>query len=583
MPKNLILLAQADFHALNIENNAKKALKIIEESQKKGIKLVIFPEMFLVGYPVGNVLERFSQVVDENEKYLKQIAQKTKDEKVIIGFAQKDGKEIYNSIAVLSNGKIEEIIRKSNLLTNEKIYDFDVVQIDDLKCGIANFETSWNDNDFELNSLKIRKIEEFVKQNNPDILINCSASISRTNKEEEKNIFLKTLAKHFKKPIIYVNTTGSNETLPFGGMSRVYDENGEIIACAKAFEEQNFVVDLQGKNEINELPVDIENYKKQENFSFDYEKDLQRTYLSVVQSIRDYFKKTGFERAVLGLSGGLDSTVCAVLLVDALGKENVFGVSMPSKITTSGSKNDALQLAQNLDIGFFEKSIADIFDATSNTFGDIFKNVEKNWDCRYSQSYTNDNIQARARATILWGIANEFEKCLPIATSDKSEAYMGYATINGDMSGGYAPIADITKTKLFALAKWMNKNRAQKNAIPQTIIDKRPGAELAINPKTGKPLMAEEALMPYDFLDEIIFRIENIHQTKDEMKNVEFLYEKENNISQEQKEEWLDKFFRRMSTAHYKWSIAVSAPIVDAHSINSAEYYQPIVSSKIKY
>ena len=129
----------------------------------------------------------------------------------------------------------------------------------------------------------------------------------------------------------------------------------------------------------------------------------------------------------------------------------------------------------------------------------------------------------------------------------------------------------------------MNKNRAQKNAIPQTIIDKRPGAELAINPKTGKPLMAEEALMPYDFLDEIIFRIENIHQTKDEMKNVEFLYEKENNISQEQKEEWLDKFFRRMSTAHYKWSIAVSAPIVDAHSINSAEYYQPIVSSKIKY
>ena len=331
------------------------------------------------------------------------------------------------------------------------------------------------------------------------------------------------------------------------------------------------------------MPVDFENYKKQESFSFDYEKDLQRTYLSVVQSIRDYFRKTGFERAVLGLSGGLDSTVCAVLLVDALGKENVFGVSMPSKITTSGSKNDAQQLAQNLGIGFFEKSIADIFDATSNTFDDIFKNVEKNWDCRYSQSYTNDNIQARARATILWGIANEFEKCLPIATSDKSEAYMGYATINGDMSGGYAPIADITKTKLFALAKWMNKNRAQKNAIPQTIIDKRPGAELAINPKTGKPLMAEEALMPYDFLDEVIFRIENFIQTKDEMKSVEFLYEKENNISQTQKEEWLDKFFRKMSTAHYKWSIAVSAPIVDSHSINSAEYYQPIVSSRIKY
>ena len=251
MQKNLIMLAQADFHALNIENNAAKALKIIEKAQKKGVKLVIFPEMFLVGYPVGNVLERFTQVVDENEKCLKQIAQKTKDEKVIIGFAQKDGEEIYNSIAVLSNGKIEKIIRKSNLLTNEKIYDFDVAQINDLKCGIVNLETGWNDNDFELNSSKIKKTEEFVKQNNPDILINCSASISRTNKEEEKNIFLKTLAKNLKKPIIYVNTTGANETLSFGGKSRVYDANGKIIACANAFEEQNFVVDLQGKNEIN--------------------------------------------------------------------------------------------------------------------------------------------------------------------------------------------------------------------------------------------------------------------------------------------------------------------------------------------
>ena len=209
--------------------------------------------------------------------------------------------------------------------------------------------------------------------------------------------------------------------------------------------------------------------------------------------------------------------------------------------------------------------------------------MEKGWDCRYKNSYTNDNIQARARATILWGVANEFDKCLSIATSDKSEAYMGYATINGDMSGGFAPIADVTKTKLFALAGWMNENRKQKNAIPQSIIEKRPGAELAINPKTGKPLLAEEALMPYEFLDEVIWRVENLHQSIGDMLDVEFLYEKKETVSKEQKKEWLEKFFRRMSFAVYKWSILPPAPIVDARSINKTEYRHPIIASGINY
>ena len=189
---------------------------------------------------------------------------------------------------------------------------------------------------------------------------------------------------------------------------------------------------------------------------------------------------------------------------------------------------------------------------------------------------------------ILWGIANEFQSCLPIATSDKSELYMGYATINGDMSGGFAPLADVSKTKLFALARWLNKHRENKNAIPETIIEKRPGAELAINPKTGKPLLAEEALMPYEFLDEIIWRVENLQQSIKDMLSEEFLYEKhmkEKNtpISKLQKEEWLTKFFRRMSTALYKWSIMPPSPIVDARSINKSEYKQPIISSKINY
>ena len=160
---------------------------------------------------------------------------------------------------------------------------------------------------------------------------------------------------------------------------------------------------------------------------------------------------------------------------------------------------------------------------------------------------------------------------------------MGYATINGDMSGGFAPIADVPKTKLFALARWINENREVKNAIPESVILKKPGAELAIDPKTGKPLIAEDALMPYEFLDEIIWRIENRKEYYQDMLNSEFLYEKKKKVPKEQKIEWLDKFYRRMSTALYKWSILLPSVIVDSRSINKYDYKQPITSSRINY
>ena len=275
--------------------------------------------------------------------------------------------------------------------------------------------------------------------------------------------------------------------------------------------------------------------------------------------------------------------MCAVLLADALGKDNVFGISMPSVITSSESKNDAQNLAQNLGINFLEAPIKNVVDNIDKTLKEIFKKVETKWNNRFEDSFTMDNIQARSRAIFLWGISNEFSKTLPIATSDKSELYMGYATINGDMSGGFAPIADVPKTKLFALAKWLNENRAQKNTIPQSVINKKPGAELAINSETGEPLTAEDALMPYEFLDEIIWRIENKKENYYDMLNAKFLYEKHKNLPKEQKIEWLDKFYRRMSNALYKWSIMPPSIIVDSRSINKHDYKQPITSSKINY
>ena len=377
-----------------------------------------------------------------------------------------------------------------------------------------------------------------------------------------------------------MNQVGAIDSDSYAGLSCAYDEKGELIARAKDFEEQLLVVNpfrKMGniyKKEISVPPND---------FTLDYEWDLERTYKTLVQGIRDYFAKCGLKRAVLGLSGGLDSTVCAVLLVDALGKENVFGVSMPSKLTSDESKSDAEILAKNLGIGFTVAPIKEMYNTTESCLNSLFTEVEKSWDCRYEQSFTPDNIQARSRAIYLWGVANEFASCIPIATSDKSELYMGYATINGDMSGGYAPIADVTKTKLFALARWMNKNRVQKNDIPESVILKRPGAELAIDPNTGKTLCAEDALMPYEFLDEIIWRVENYHESYQELLADEFLYEKKMNISKEQKTEWLDKFYRRMSFALYKGSILPPSVVVENETIIKTKYSQPITSSGVNY
>ena len=607
LPKGSIVLAQANPTSGDVKGNALKAMDWIKWAQKLDVSAIVFPELFLIGYPIGDFIDKFPVIVEENIEWLNALALKvTGKTKVIIGFAEfnknKQGKKYHNSIAVLSEGKIERIIRKSLLPNYAEFNDYRhfepseidsknrITKINNKNAGIIVCEDGWNDYDFfEKNLYAQDPVQTVVEEQHPDFLINCSSSVTRAKKEQLKHNMLSFAAKKHKTPIIYVNQVGSNDSLSFEGASRVYNADGELIAMAKSYQEQFFIVSPTKGGKIYPLPKGLEKtLNSQKAFTLDHEPDLERTYLTIVQSIRDYFKKTGFKRAVLGLSGGLDSTVSAVLLADALGKENVFGISMPSKITSSESKNDAKELAKNLGINFTEISIKDMFDSTRSKFDEVFSEIEQKWDCRYKESFTNDNIQARSRALILWGVANEFGSCLPIATSDKSELYMGYATINGDMSGGFAPLADVSKTKLFALAKWMNKNREIKNAIPESIIAKRPGAELAINPKTGKPLLAEEALMPYEFLDEVIWRVENLQQSLGDMLEVEFLHEKHlkeqgEPLDKAVKLEWLQKFFRRMSTSLYKWTIMPPSPIVDARSINKAEYVQPIISAKINY
>jgi NAD+ synthetase len=550
--KKKIAIAQINTTSGDLEFNAKKIIQGIKKAEENKLDIVVFPELALVGYGLEDTVRRYPIIVEQNKKWLEEIAKITTSTTAIVGFYDEDKDKIaINSLAVLNNGKIQKIIRKNHynkLEINRIIYKITI-----------------GDTCFELNDA--------------EVVINCNSTISKPNKVEQFEKPYSQLAKLSSTPLIYVNQVGAVDGNSFDGGSKLFDKNGQVVACAKTFEEDFLVIDpfLTSKNEDQTYDL------KEKSFSLDYETDMERTYKTLVQGIRDYFNKTGLQRAVLGLSGGLDSTVCAVLLVDAIGAENVFGVSMPSKLTSQESKTDAEVLANNLGIHFAEVPIKEMVNTTDSCLQNVFKDIEKSWDCRYKQSYTMDNIQARSRAVILFGISNEFGNCISIATSDKSESYMGYATINGDMSGGIAPIADVTKTKLFALARWMNKNRENKNAIPESIILKRPGAELAIDPKTGKTLCAEDALMPYEFMDEIIWRIENKQESYNDMLNSEFIYEKNHNISRAQKIEWLDKFYRRMSTAIYKWSILPPSIIVDSRSINKFDYNQPITSSKINY
>ena len=614
-------LAQINPIAGDIEYNAKKVVKYIMHAQNIGLNLVVFPELTLMGYPIEDTIDRHPIIVEENIKWLKEIAKITKETSAIVGFVEPrkydhlTGKKYYNSVAVLQNGKIQGIVRKSLLPTYSEFNDYRYIEpspvignqpgetlgnfdsekiqkceavntINNLKYGISICEDCWNNKEFfnDTTLYSIDPIEELSKEK-PDVFINCSASPTRAKKEQLKHNMLSFISKKYSTPIVYVNQVGAIDNSSFDGSSRVFDKNGKLLARAKSFKEQFLIVNPhKNLGKIYPLTKGLEKTLTEAKvYTLEYEPDLERTYKTIIQGIQDYFKKTGFKRTVLGLSGGLDSTVCAVLLADALGCENVFGVSMPSKITSFESKSDAEKLANNLGINFAEASIKDMVETTNNCLQKLFRTVEEKWDCRYKQSFTMDNIQARSRAIFLWGISNEFDRCLPIATSDKSELYMGYATINGDMSGGFAPIADVPKTKLFALARWLNKNREVKNAIPEAIILKKPGAELAINPQTGKPLIAEDALMPYEFLDEIIWRIENKKEHYYDMLNSTFLYEKNNEISKEQKIQWLDKFYRRMAAALYKWSILPPSVIVDSRSINKYDYKQPITSSRINY
>ena len=441
----------------NFDFNYKKLLKNYNKAIDKGANLVVFPEMVTAGYPPQDLL--FSKsFIKKNLEVLDNFSKKVSSP-CIVGFIDEKNGDIFNAAAVCENGKVVKVYHKI-LLPNydifdesryfksgSKIGDFKInVNGENFDCIVQICEDLWEDN-------YDRKLSEEIVSMNPDLIINISASPYHKNR---KNIRKDLIMKKFsdaKCSFVYCNLVGGQDELIFDGNSMAFSSDMNIIAEGKNFEEDLIIVDMASKP-IDNKDLDINN----------------EIYNALSLGIKDYFSKTGHKKAVIGLSGGIDSALVACLAVDALGSDNVYLVSMPSRFSSEHSKTDAKNLAYNLNAQFDTIDIDSLFEKYLEVLNPKFKGLESN--------VAEENIQSRIRGNILMAISNKFG-CLVLSTGNKTELALGYCTLYGDMSGGLSAIGDLSKTEVYNLAKW--KNKTSNNIIPESSITKPPSAELAPN------------------------------------------------------------------------------------------------------
>lgn len=455
-----------------------------EQAKTKGCSLAIFPEMSVVGYPPKDLLEK-QAFISENLKQLKQLASKTKGIRILCGFVDRNpnkiGKPLINSVALIKDGLV---INKGGkrLLPAYDVFDetryFEPAQQSlvfemEGKCfGVNICEDIWNVGNVEgVHKYPINPISE-LKRQNIDILINISASPYTLNKGSLRRNVVKKLAVQYQFPILFCNQIGSNDDLLFDGSSMVVDRKGRLVLTGKEFEPDLLIYDTERTdyNEIkNSVHVEEESILK-----------------GLTMGIRDYTLKCGFEKVLIGLSGGIDSSLVAVIAQRAMGSENVMGISMPSQYTSEISREDAERLAQNLRIRFREIPITEIFNCYKKWLSPVFKGRE--------EDETEENIQARIRGNLLMALSNKFNYLL-LSTGNKSEMAMGYCTLYGDMSGGLAVISDIPKTLCYRLAEYINK---KDEIIPARVLSRPPTAELRPDQTD------QDNLPPYEVLDQIL-------------------------------------------------------------------------------
>jgi NAD+ synthase (glutamine-hydrolysing) len=478
-----IALGQINPTVGDFSGNAKKIVEFARKAQTSGAQMVIFPELAVCGYPPRDLVENPS-FVGRSQRVTQEIAATVPEIAIVTGFvspaAAETGKSVSNSAAVLHRGEIQ-FVQSKMLLPTYDVFDElryfapatkqQVFPFGEKQLAVTICEDAWNDKHFWPRRLySVDPVEELLHAG-ANMVLNIAASPFHLGKRELRRKMLATIARDNKVPVVMVNQVGGNDQLVFDGSSVVIAPSGKVIAQAKSFEEDLVLFDSET------LQGDVHPQVEGEEGS---------AYAALVLGTRDYVRKCGFERVMIGLSGGIDSALTAAIAVDALGPENVRGVAMPSQYSSDHSIKDARELACKLGIRMETVPIGGIFDAYRQALAPVFAGLP--------EDATEENIQSRIRGAILMALSNKF--CgLVLTTGNKSELGVGYCTLYGDMVGGLAVISDVPKTLVYRLSHYVNSRRA---VIPQSTLEKPPSAELRPGQRDS------DTLPPYDVLDNIL-------------------------------------------------------------------------------
>jgi NAD+ synthase (glutamine-hydrolysing) len=486
-----IALGQINPTVGDFSGNAARIINFSQQAKSAGAGLILFPELSVCGYPPRDLVERPSFVA-RNRETAEHIAAETRGIAVICGLVTpaeaETGKSVMNSAALLKDGVIA-FLQSKMLLPTYDVFDEmrnfapargqSLFSFGGQQMALTICEDAWNDKHFWNKRLYIVDPVESLVQAGGNFVLNISASPFWLGKRELRREMLATIARQDKVPVAMVNQVGGNDHLIFDGASVVLNAAGEVIAQGKSFEEDLIYFDSQ--NLTGEMHPQVEG-------------EEASAYGALVLGTRDYVRKCGFERVIIGLSGGIDSALTACIAADAVGAENVIGVGMPGPYSSSGSIDDARALAKNLGIRFELLCITDIFESYRKTLQKVFAGCK--------EDTTEENIQARTRGGLLMALSNKFG-AIVLSTGNKSELGVGYCTLYGDMVGGLAVISDVPKTLVYRLSHYVNSRRP---VIPAATLEKPPSAELRPDQKDS------DSLPPYDVLDTILEDyVEDLH------------------------------------------------------------------------
>lgn len=477
-------IAQINAVVGDFPGNAKRILAAYRECIENGAEIVVLPEMALVGYPPCDLLFK-SQFVPKCLQALDYLADEVRDIPLIVGYvdecpADAIGKPYRNAAAFLHNGKVLHKIWKTLLpaydVFDERRYfepgeNSKPIEWNGLRLGITICEDIWTE-DYLHRPLYQRDPIKELADHGVDVILNLSASPYSIGKPKRRFEMLAGVAQAAAKPLVYCNCIGGNDQLIFDGNSLALDAEGRPLAALNPFDEQCLVVDVSQQGSDQNLPDQI--------------CPEEECYKALVLGLRDYAHKCGFTKACLGLSGGIDSALTAAIACDALGSENVHGLTMPSQYSSNGSVGDSIKLAENLGMTCDTVPIDDAFESVKSAMRPVFGDLP--------EDLTEENMQARIRGVLLMSLSNKSDRML-LTTGNKSELAVGYCTMYGDMCGGLAVISDLPKMQVYAVSRWINRER---EIIPWDTISKPPSAELRPDQKD------QDSLPPYDILDAIL-------------------------------------------------------------------------------